>query len=106
MSSLQPPRCVSVSEPEITLSFFGTALPDPQEEPCGFGAGGKSPSLHQMHVPLLVIGGTLLGSRVIQAHVFLARPPAQHPWVPLHSLCRASILKLPLFWAVDGFTRL
>lgn len=69
--------------------------------------GEESPFLHQTRVPLLLVGGTLLGSCVIQAHVFLACSPAQHPpWVLPCSLCQASILKLPLFWAVDGFTRL
>lgn len=69
-----------------------------------FWSRRESPSLQPEMRPLLLIGGTLLGSCVIQAHVLLARSPAKHPQVLCHSLCQPLIWKLPLLWDVSGFT--
>lgn len=51
---------------------------------------------------LLLVGSTLLGGRVIQAHVLLARSSAHHPQVLGHMV----ISKQPLLSDLCVFTRL
>lgn len=59
------------------------------------GRGGPSSPVH-----LLLIGGALLGSRVVQADVLLAGSPADHP----EALSPTAAVKLPLLEALGGVT--
>lgn len=52
--------------------------------------------------PLLLIGSALLGGRVVQAHVFLARSSAHHS----QALSQRAVSKWPLLRGLCGFTRL
>lgn len=63
------------------------------------GRGGPSSP-----VRLLLIGGALLGSRVVQADVLLAGSSADHPKALSHHLRPTAAVKLPLLEALGGFT--
>lgn len=92
------PRVLSsretLPEPEVKSLLATAALVFPQE------------GLLASPAPLLLIGRTLLGSRVVQAHVLLACSPAHQPPILCHGLGQTAVAKLPLLGGLGGFTRL
>lgn len=84
----------TLPEPEVKSLLATAALVFPQE------------GLLASPAPLLLIGRTLLGSRVVQAHVLLACSPAHQPPVLCHGLGQTAVAKLPLLGGLGGFTRL
>lgn len=55
---------------------------------------------------LLLVGSTLLGGRVVQAHVLLAGSPAQLSLVLCSGLSQSEVVTLSLLRGLGGFTRL